>query len=218
VLLRIFICYSFRVVIYYEMNTDVENYKLFIIDDCDSDDDDDDGDDGDGDGDGTLDTNWITKYETEIMNDEYHLFLKTEIVRIGIEILYLDRDKTCVERVIPVKYTLNRANQITQNEIFSIVQSHQKLDKKYYNFQSLLLYKFDFQYNTDDIVRGLSDYIRHTTAPTTTTTTTTGDGAVADVSQFIEYTNLLSIDVIYFPPTITMFHDFIGFSVLLYND
>jgi hypothetical protein len=109
---------------------------------------------------------------------------------------------------------LNRANQITQNEIFSIIQSHQKLDKKYYNFQSLLLYKFDFQYNTSDIVRGLSEYIRDTT----TTTTTTVDGSPADVSHFIEYTNVLSIDVIYFPPTITMFHDFICFSVLLYHD
>ena len=193
------------------MNTDVENYKLFIIDDCDSESDDESDDDG-GDGDGALDTKWITEYETEIMNDEYHLFLKTDIIRVGFEFFYLDRDKTCVERVIPLTYTLNRANQITQNEIFSIVQSHQKIDKKYYNFQSLLLYKFDFQYNTNDIVRGLSEYIRHTT------TTTTVDGSPADVSQFIEYTNLLSIDVIYFPPTITMFHDFIGFSVLLYHD
>jgi len=198
--LRIFIYYSFRFVIYYEMNTDVENYKLFIIDDCDSD---------SGDGDGILDTNWITEYETEIMNDEYHLFLKTDIVRVGFEIFYLDRDKTCVERIIPLTYTLSRANQITQNEIFSIVQSHQKLDKKYYNFQSLLLYKFDFQYNTNDIVRGLSNYIRDTT--------TMGDNT-HDACHFIEYTNLLSIDVIYFPPTITMFHDFIGFSVLLYHD
>jgi hypothetical protein len=189
------------------MNTDVENYKLFIIDDCDSDD---DGDDDSGDDSGVLDTKWITEYETKIMNDEYHLFLKTDIIRVGFEFLYLDCDKTCVECVIPLTYSLNRANQITQNEIFSIVQSHQKLDKKYYNFHSLLLYKFDFQHNTNDIVRGLSEYIRHT--PTTV------DGASADISHFIEYTNLLSIDVIYFPPTITMFHDFIGFSVLLYHD
>lgn len=191
------------------MNTDVENYKLFIIDDCESDDE----DDGDADGDGTLDTNWIIEYETEIMNDEYRLFLKTDIVRVGFEIFYLDRNKTYVERITPFVYSLSRANQITQNEIFSIVQSHQKLDKKYYNFQSLLLYKFDFQYNTNDIVRGLSDYIRHTT-----TVDNTHDAAAANVSHFIEYTNLLSIDVIYFPPTITMFHDFIGFSVLLYHD
>jgi hypothetical protein len=189
------------------MNTDQQNYRRFIIDDCDSSDGDGD-EDGDCDG-GALDTKWITEYETRIMTDEYRLFLKSDITLVGFEFFYLDRDKKCVERIIPnTMYSLKCSNQITQNEIFSVVQSHQKVDKKYYNFQSLLLYQIDFQYNTNDIVRGLSEYIRPA-------------GAAAEASagsQFIEYTNLLSIDVIYFPPVITMFHDFIGFSVLLYED
>lgn len=200
-MMRIFNYYSFRFVIYHDMNTDEQNYRRFIIDDCDSSDD----DDGDGNGnssDGALDTKWISEYETRIMTDEYRLFLKSDITHVGFEFFYLDRDKKCVERIIPnTMYSLKSANQITQNEIFSMVQSHQKVDKKYYNFQSLLLYQFDFQYNTKDIVRGLSEYIRH-----------------AGGSQFIEYTNILSIDVIYFPPVITMFRDFIGFSVFLYED
>jgi hypothetical protein len=197
------------------MNTDEQNYRRFIIDDCDSSDGGSDGDrDGDMDG-GTLDSKWITEYETKIMTDEYRLFLKSDITHVGFEFFYLDCDKKCVERIIPnTMYYLKLANQITQNEIFSVIQSHQKVDKKYYNFQSLLLYQFDFQYNTNDIVRGLSEYIRYAG----------GAGGVRDGSgvgagnQFIEYTNLLSIDVIYFPPVITMFHDFIGFSVLLYED
>ena len=209
--MRIFNYYSFRFVIYHDMNTDEQNYKRFIIDDCDSSDGDGagggDGGNGDG-GDGTLDTKWITEYETRIMTDEYRLFLKSDITHVGFEFLYLDRDKKCVERIIPnMTYSLKCVNQITQNEIFSVVQSHQKVDKKYYNFQSLLLYQDDFQYNTNDIVRGLSEYIRHA-----------GSEEASAGSQFIEYTNLLSIDVIYFPPVITMFHDFIGFSVLLYED
>jgi len=202
--LRIFIYYSFRFVIYHEMNTDEHNYRRFIIDDCDS-----DSEGGGSDADESLDTEWITEYETKIMNDEYRLFLKTDITRVGFEFFYLDRDKKCVERIIPLTYSLKSANKITQNEIFSVVQSHQKLDKKYYNFQSLLLYQFNFQHNTNDIVRGLSEYIRHTT---------TENMVAANVSNFIEYTNIISIDIIYFSPLIAMFHDFIGFSVLLYED
>lgn len=181
------------------MNTDEQDYRQFIIDDYDSSDAETE----------TIDTEWITEYETKFMTDDYQLFLKTDITQVGFEVFYLDRDKGCVERIIPMTYTLRHPNQITQNEIFSVVQSQQRLDKKYYNFQSLLLYQLDFRHNTNDIVRGLSDYIRHASV-----------GAVGSGSgsHFIEYTNLLSIDVIYFPPVITMFHDFIGFSVLLYED
>jgi hypothetical protein len=179
------------------------DYRRFIIDD-------DDGDDSDDNSDGeynrVLDTRWITEFETNNMTDEYQLFLKTDITRVSFEFFYLDRDKKCVERIVQMTYSLRNSNQITQNELFSVIQSHQKLDKKYYNFQSLLLYHFDFKYNCNNIVRALSEYLQNTV------------DVVNHEKVFIEYTNLLSIDVIYFPPLISMFHDFIGFSVLLYED
>jgi hypothetical protein len=193
------------------MNASEYDYRQFIIDDCDSDYGD-DGDYGDDECNRVLDTRWITEFETKNMNDEYQLFLKTDITRVSFEFFYLDRDKKCVERIVRMTYSLREINRITQNELFSVVQSHQKLDKKYYNFQSLLLYHFDFKYN--DIVRALSEYIQNATAATAAT-------AATDINHekaFIEYTNLLSIDVIYFTPLISMFHDLIGFSVLLYED
>ena len=195
--MRVFDYYSFRFVIYHhEMNTIEYDYRQFILDDIDS--------DVESESDSIIDTQWITDFETKNINDEYNLFMKTDITRIGFEFLYLDRDKKCVERIIRMTYPLNDINRITQNELFSVVQSHQKLDKKYYNFQSLLLYQFDFQYN--DIVRDLSDYIQNASEE------------FHHEKVFIEYTNLLSIDVIHFAPLISMFHDFIGFSVLLYED
>jgi len=193
------------------MNVSEYDYRRFIIDDCDSD----DGDDGDGKCNQVLDTQWITEFETNNMTDEYQLFLKTDITRVSFEFFYLDHDKKSVERIIQMSYSLRDINRITQNELFSVVQSHQKLDKKYYNFQSLLLYHFDFKYN--DVVKALSEYIQNATAATAATAAK----AATDINHekaFIEYTNILSIDVIYFPPLISMFHDLIGFSVLLYED
>lgn len=190
------------------MNASEYDYRRFIFDDCDSDD---GGDDGAGDGEciRVLDTQWITEYEINNMTDEYQLFLKTDITRVSFEIFYLDRHKKCVEHIIRMTYSLREINRITQNELFSVVQSHQKLDKKYYNFQSLLLYHFDFKYN--DVVKALSEYIQNATAAKAATD-------INHEKSFIEYTNLLSIDVIYFTPLISMFHDLIGFSVLLYED
>ena len=37
-------------------------------------------------------------------------------------------------------------------------------------------------------------------------------------NSIIEYTNILSFDTIYFQPLIAMFHDMIGFTVVLYED
>lgn len=180
------------------MNTDEPNYRQFIIDDYDSSDAETE----------TIDTEWITEYETKIMTDDYQLFLKTDITQVGFEIFYLDRDKGCVERIIPMTYTLRHPNQITQNEIFSVVQSHQRVDKKYYNFQSLLLYDFQMPENDDNDVRWVSEYL----------SSSSGGGDGVEYGRVIEYTNLLSFEMIYFRPLIAMFHDLVGFTVVLYED
>ena len=189
-----------------------DDYRKLLFDDYDSD----CYSDGDGDGDGeikegNLDTRWIDQFEKQIIHDEYRLFLKTDITCLHFEIYYLDHNKSCVQDVLTMKYSLQNINQISQNELFSVIRGHQHLNKKYYNFQSLLLYSVDFQDNDGkDVIRALSQYIQE---PNTNTS-----NRHSEKKAFIEYTNLLSIDLIYLRPTITMFHEFIGFSVLLYED
>ena len=177
-----------------------ENYRNLLFDDYDSESDSDSNGDGEY---NSLDTLWIVEYEKKLMYDEYQLFLKTDVMSVTFEIFYLDHDKTTVERIVPMKYSLKNPNQITQHELFSIIHSYQHVDKKYYNFHTLLFYSVEFQDN--NVIRGLSEYLRKSSA---------GDGS----SNIIEYTNLLSIDTICIAPVLTMFHDIIGFSVLLYED
>jgi hypothetical protein len=183
-------------------NNNNNNNCKFLVDDYDTD------EESDG-GDLLLDTRWIHEYESQIINDEYQLFLKTDISSIKFDFYYLDHNQRCVECIIPMTYSLQQINQISQSEIFSIIHTHQSNNKKYYNFQTLLLYSFDFHDNCKDIVRSLSNYIQQAQM-----TIVSGGGGGA----FIEYTNILSIDVIYFTPLIRMFHEFIGFTVFLYED
>lgn len=195
--------------------SDKYDYRNFMIHD---DDDDDDISECSID----IDSTWITEYETKMMNIDYQLFLKSDITRVNFEFYYLDRDKRSIEQIVKMTYSLRDNNKISQDELFNIVRSKQTVDKKYYNFQSLLLYSFDFQDNCKDIVRSLSNYIRFNSG----LDLDERYGYHADIGlcsggnekSFIEYTNLLSIDVIYFPSLITMFHEFLGFSVLLYED
>jgi hypothetical protein len=184
-----------------------DDYYSLIIDDCDSDDG--GGDDG---GNGGLDTQWITAYENDILLSEYQLFLKSDITRVSFRFIYLDRHKKCVVFVIPMAdpYPLHRVNQISQSEIFQIIQRNQTPPainggkKKYYNFHSLLLYNFQLdENNNDNVVRLVAEYISSETA---------------DVGGIIEYTNILSFDTIYFHPMIEIFHDLVEFTVVLYED
>jgi hypothetical protein len=165
---------------------------------------------GDVDNDGYLDTKWISTCEEQLLLDEYNLFLKSDIVRVSFQFVYLNRDKSGVDSVVRMNesYILQTANQITQNEIFGIIHKFQyKGKKKYYNFKSLLLYDFQMPDNNENDVKWLSEYLYSSSAYDSN-----------EYGRIIEYTNLLSFNTICFRPLITMFHDLIGFTVVLYED
>ena len=66
-----------------------------------------------------------------------------------------------------------------------------------------MLYDFKMPENEDNDIRWVSDYL-----------SSSRDDEEYD--RIVEYTNLLSFDTIYFSPLISMFHDLIGFTVVLY--
>lgn len=188
------------------MSSDDYDYDLLLIDDID---DDYDGDGGDGE---CLDTQWITDLENEIIVKDYELFLKTDILRVSFDFIYLARDKQTIEFTIPhYSHVLRTPNQITQSELFQIICRFQKKGK-YYNLHSLLLYDFRLPggggggggCGRESDSRWLSSYL--------------SDDHYERSENVIEYTNLLSIDTIYFTPLVMMFHELIGFTILLYED
>ena len=189
------------------MNTD-EIYK-YLYDDCDS-----DGDcDGDGDG-SRLDTRWIHEIETQMVCDDYSQFIKTDITSVSFEFVYLGLRKEIVNIdrcVLP----LMKPNSITQNEIFQLIQKKQRLavGRKYYNFMSLCFYHF---YINDD-PKSVSQYLYSGEGDGDDDGDGDGDGD-GDSSNITEYTNILSIETIYFKPMIRMFHDINCFTVVLFDD
>ena len=222
---------SFCYIIVHNKMTSYIDYHDFIFDDSDGDDDGYGGDGAGGDGyggdgggrDGCLDTQWITEYENQIVLDEYELFLKSDICRVSFQFIYLDREKKCVDCVLHMTggpYMLQKPNQISQSEILRVIHTYQnhwmKQNKKYYNFQSLLLYDFQMPENDDNDVRWVSEYLSSSSGDGHGDGHGAGDGA--EYGRVVEYTNLLSFERIYFRPLIAMFHDLVGFTVVLYED
>ena len=208
---------SFCYIIVHNKMTSYIDYHDFILDDSDGDGDD-GGDGGDGgERDGCLDTQWITEYENQLVLDEYEIFLKSDIRRVSFQFIYLDREKKCVDCILHMTggYMLQKANQISQSEILRVIHTYQnhwmKQNKKYYNFHSLLLYDFQMPENDDNDVRWVSEYL-------SSASDGDGDGDGVEYGRVIEYTNLLSFEKIYFHPLIAMFHDLVGFTVVLYED
>ena len=195
------------------MNND-EIYK-YLYDDCDSDYDDGIGGVGGGDGGvgggvggvgGELDTQWIDEIETQMICDDYSDFIKTDITSVSFVFVYLNLEKEIVNIdrcVLP----LIKPNSITQNEIFQLIQKKQRLavGRKYYNFMSLCFYHF---YINDD-PKSVSQYLY---------SGDDGDGDGGGDANITEYTNILSIETIYFQPMIRMFHDMNCFTVVLFDD
>jgi len=197
----------------------MSDYYNFILDDSDGDstigmeEDDEEMDWGLN---GNLDTRWITEYENQILMSDYERFIKTDIIRVSFQFIYLDRAKKSIDFIVPMSepYLLQHPNQISQNELFRIIHKYQnyrmKENKKYYNFHSLLLYDFQMPENDDNDIRWVSEYLSPSLRD--------DDGNYNEYGRVIEYTNLISFDTIYFRPLIAMFHDLIGFTIVLYED
>jgi hypothetical protein len=83
---------------------------------------------------------------------------------------------------------------------------------------SLLLYDVrlpDRRNGCSNDAQWLSSYLSEAvSAPGASAGENDGD----EYGRVIEYTNLLSIDKIYFCPLVSLFHSLIGFTVLLYED
>jgi len=216
---------SFCYIIVHNKMSSYSEYHHFILDDSDGDSSFGGGGGGGGGGDGDddqvldengyLDTRWITEYENQILLSEYESFLRTDITRVSFQFIYLDREKKSVDFIVPMtesSYQLQHANQISQNELLRIIHKYQNIrmkeNKKYYNFHSLLLYDFQMPENDDNDIRWVSEYLSPSSS----------DSNYDEYGRIIEYTNLLSFDTIYFRPLIAMFHDLIGFTVMLYED
>ena len=182
-----------------------EIYK-YLYDDCDSDEEDDPGDPGDlGDG---LDTRWIHEVENQIICDDYSQFIKTDITTVSFIFVYLNPVNEIVN-IDRCMLPLTTPNSITQNEIFRLIQKKQRLaiGRKYYNFLCMCFYHF---YINDD-PKSVSRYLYSDDGDD-------GDDGDDDGNKITEYTNILSIETIYFQPLIRMFHDMNCFTVVLFED
>ena len=204
------------------------DYYNYILDDSDGESSLGEGEgEGGGGAGGYLDTQWITEIEQQILLSEYEPFLRTDIIYVSFQFVYLDRDKKCVQHVLPLigpyQYVLNTPNQISQSELLRIIHQYQSVrdKKKYYNFHSLLLYDFqmpDSNNATNNDVRWLSEYLGGRGSGGDGGGGGGEEGGTDEYGRVIEYKNILSFDAIYFRPLIDMFHDLISFTVLLYED
>ena len=199
------------------MNTFDDTIRQLLYEDFDSDDEIDPQiyGDGGGDGDGLLDTQWIREIETQIICDDYRDFIKTDITNVSFQFIYLNFNKEIVtiDRCI---LSLMRPNVITQNEIFQLIQKKQRVTdndhRRYYNFMSLCFYRF---YVNDD-PKSVSQYLD--SGDGRGDGDGDGDGDEEVGGSIVEYTNILSIEMIYLAPLIRMFHDLICFTVILFED
>jgi hypothetical protein len=161
--------------------------------------------------DDVLDLTWINEIENTIMYDEYQQFIKSDVTSVMITFIYINKSNEQVHTE-SIRFALTVPNQISQDEILHIMQKYQmrvqynKRNKKefiYYNFHSLLHYSFEI----DEDVKSVAAFL-------------VGDGhGDGHGDGFMnEYSNIISIQTLYFKPIINLFHDISSITIILYED
>ena len=158
-----------------------------------------------------LDTTWINEIENTIMYDEYQQFIKSDITSVMITFIYINKSNEQVHSA-SIRLALTVPNQISQDEILHIMQKYQmrvvynERNKKqfiYYNFHSLLHYSFEI----GEDVKSVAEFL-------------VGDGdGDGDGDGFMnKYSNIISIQTLYFKPIINLFHDISSITIILNED
>jgi hypothetical protein len=156
-----------------------------------------------------LDTSWINTIENNILYDEYSQFIKTDTTSLIITFLYINKNKEIVDNV-KHNYNLAIPNQITQDEILNIMQKYQMRvtynDRKkkvftYYNFYSLLHYSFQ----VPEDVKSVASYLASLSDD-------------LDFGDLKEYSNIISLQTLFFTPTLNLFHGIASITILLHED
>jgi hypothetical protein len=167
--------------------------------------------DSESESDDVLDLTWINEIENTIMYDEYQQFIKSDVTSVMITFIYINKSNEQVHTE-SIRIALTVPNQISQDEILHIMQKYQmrvqynKRNKKefiYYNFHSLLHYSFEI----DEDVKSVAAFL-------------VGDGDCdGDGDGFMnEYSNIISIQTLYFKPIINLFHDISSITIILHED
>jgi hypothetical protein len=160
-----------------------------------------------------LDTTWINEIENTIMYDEYQQFIKSDITSVMITFIYINKSNEQVHTA-SIRLALTVPNQISQDEILHIMQKYQmrvvynERNKKqfiYYNFHSLLHYSFEI----GEDVKSVAEFL-------VCDGDCDGDG---DGDGFMnKYSNIISIQTLYFKPIINLFHDISSITIILNED
>lgn len=181
-----------------------------------------DGDDDDDDDEYILDDSWIREAEENLLSYEYSDFIKEDITYLNVSFIFINRKKE-IEECRNIRVLLRTPNQITQTELIYIIQKNQwrgggsggqgvALRRTYYNFYRMICYSFYMPEDAKTIATYLNDDadVSHDG----------GDDHDAGDPFFKEYESIISpsTEIIYFHPTIRLFHDISSLTIILHED
>jgi len=188
--------------------------------------------DGDGDGDGDddeyiLDDSWIREAEENLLSYEYSDFIKEDITNLNVSFIFINRKKE-IEECRNIRVLLRTPNQITQTELIYIIQKNQwrgggiggqgvALRRTYYNFYRMICYSFYMSEDAKTIATYLNNHAD--VAHDGSDDDDDDDGDEQD-PFFKEYESIISpsTEIIYFHPTIRLFHDISSLTIILHED
>lgn len=103
-----------------------------------------------------MDTSWINEYEKD--DKSYKIFYQEPIIRIKVNILYVNR-KCELEKMRKEMMYLSIPNMIKKEEILYLIKNHNVVDSIKYNLANIIVYNIDIQnYEIKNYLDGCEKY------------------------------------------------------------